>query len=242
MAVTLLGSANAYIRVPNPTYPTRTVLTVAFTFKPAAITPNRLVSEWGGVTSEQAWMIGCAAAGIGLTVRGGGAYFVKDSSGFTPVAGTTYHIAARWKGSGAGGTEWALWINGARITLVDGWAVNPVAEFTDTSQHVELGRETDESINGVDGDYSEWAIWSAALADAVCLDLSNGRLPECYPTNGFMYWRGATITDLADRFGANVLTQSGGSNATHPTMVACGAGGGGLTVRQMLLGRRRGRR
>ena len=83
---------------------------------------------------------------------------------------------------------------------------------------VQVGFETDESINGLAADYAELAVWLEAVPDWVILGYGKGMSPRYYRSNGALYCPLVHTGYLVNEWAATGGTNSSGTNGVHPAM------------------------
>jgi hypothetical protein len=229
-AVELLGAGNDRIDAGNVTYDGRHALTVALTFKPdsnpGAGTNLRLASHFSGTANQQAWLVyiptGLDEVSFAVAT-GAGTYWQYRTSALNMTAGTTYRMVFRFKGdSYAASTTIKIAVNGVDQALTSVSTTGMSVFNQPGTSAIQIGHETGETIDGEDGDYSEFALWVRYLSDAIALDIASGRNPGCYPQDGVVYLPLTTASDLTDKFSGITASQTGAADATHPSMTSCG--------------------
>ena len=227
MSVSLLSASTARLDFGNPailnTLPS--AISIAFTITPTGSTANgnRFLSKWSAdsITAGQAFLwyqVDTDEIAFLLHSNLPAFYFSKKTTAVNMAGGTTYRIVGTFQGGSP--PVLAIWVNGVSQTLTSIDASN-VNVLQDTTTNVQVARETVEGVNGVDGVYSEVAIWLEVVPDWVARGYGQGMSPRFYRNNGILYapcWNTASAS-LLDQWGGNVGTNSGGTTATHPAVI-----------------------
>jgi hypothetical protein len=226
VAINLLGSGND--RIDFGDIAALGGLTEVSLFVIVKLTANpvdgtRIVSQWGNAGVEQNFVIQLTDTNeLGVAFQRNGGYFGKKTSTLDLANGGTYRILVTFVFITQ---TMHIWVNGVDMALSafvgsDGG----VTVMADATSSVQYGHESDEIADGQDGDYAEAAIWSRALtgAEAALLTTDN-KYPTCVASTGqLLYCPFATTTDLTNQWGVGgTASLTGGTNASHPTMVAC---------------------
>lgn len=221
MAINLLGSSNA--RVDFGTGITALIsgsgsLTIALTLKLTAAPGDfRLATQWGNGASEPSWLLSCNSSGqvnflISNTV---GQFYGKTATSLAMVNGGLYRIVAKVQPSSNSG---AIWVNGVSETVAQ-FIASDNTTVGGSIRSLEIGHETDEAVDGQDGDYSEVAIWKSYLADEFCEAYGLGYSPRFYRATPLVFyaplWNTAHLVEEASGFTG---TNSSGTDADHPPM------------------------
>lgn len=219
MAVELLGAGNDRIDFGDiAALAGKTALTVAFTLLPDNNTDVlRLLSQWGNTAaSEQCFLSATAfARRPGIVVYNGGNYFGRSCDNNVLTAGVQSRVLMTW----ATGTPNVIhiWVDGVDQP-VSAWSGNAnVASLLNSVRSVQLGHETDEAIDGVDGDYAELAIWDVVVPNWFAIAYTtHGLSPRFCRNGGILYaplWNTGTLND---EWGGIAGAQVGAANAAHP--------------------------
>lgn len=227
MAINLLGSADARIDfgdVAALANITEISLFVILKLTASPADGARIVSQWGNTGAEQGLLVQLTDTNeIGVAFQRNGGYFGKKTSTLDLANGGTYRVLVTFV---FGTQTMHIWVNGVDMALSafvgsDG-GVTQMADATSTLQY---GHESDEAADGQDGDYAEAAIWSRALTSLEAATLTtDNKYPTCVTdaTGRLLYCPFATTSDLTNQWGVGgAFSLTGGSNASHPTMVAC---------------------
>ena len=219
MAVTLVGSGNDRIDFGDMSaIAGLTGMSIAITIKPSTVTAERIVTQWGGSGSEQAFLAQCenSSGTVGFVVRGGAAVHNGRKTGNVLSNGATSRLLWSWDTPG----DHNIFHNGTDESLSTFIADDNVTSLTDSPNAVQVGHETDETADGIDGDYSEFAIWDHKVPDWVGLAYSSGGFsPLFYPEGLILYSRLTNTSDTDDIIGGLAGALTGGANAAHPSMI-----------------------
>lgn len=120
----------------------------------------------------------------------------------------------------AAGDQGAAWVNGvSQAVTARGTSTNTSATTANTTTPLFVGRGGNDA-DGVDGDYSEVAIWAAYVPDWVFEAYGKGFSPHIYLANRVFYAPLHNTSQLLDRQGGVAGSNSSGSNAaTHPAIL-----------------------
>ena len=220
MAVRLLGADNARVDFGDiAALSGLTAFTVAFTFTPSTTTATnrRFVSQWDSLVARQAFLVQVVDNDeIGFVVSAGDAtYFGKKTTGLDLASGSTYRVVCTIAFGGPPTIH--IWVNGSDEALADFVGTSNVTQMINSVEFVQVGHETAEAADGSDGDYSEVALWSAVVPDAVAIAYGAGFSPKFWRTSGILYaplWNTNYVTDQYAGRGAH----SGATDAAHPRM------------------------
>jgi hypothetical protein len=113
-----------------------------------------------------------------------------------------------------------IWVNGVSQTVgvylgLDGTP----ASLGNATSAIQVGHETAESIDGIDADYSEFAIHTSYMPDQYCVAYGLGYSPRFFGQTGFLYCPMWSATQLLNLWGSAVGTNSNGANAAHPPVI-----------------------
>lgn len=222
MAVNLLGTSDARVDFGDVAALSGiTNFSVCITVNASSIANDeRIISQWGGsATTEQAWLIAIQDTDeIGFVVQSGLAYYGRKTSGLNLVTGTTYRIVITI----AFGSPpvISIWVNGVSQSLVAWVGSSNVTSMLNSSTSVQVGHETDETVDGIDADYSEFAMFSRVLSNAECEAYGKGFSPALFSqANRILYAPLINTSSLQDRWGGITGTNSSGTNAAHPGVI-----------------------
>lgn len=201
-------------------------ITMALTIKIAVvpIADCRFISKWGpDGFFDQATAVGSQNGNIIFGVHQGGAgpYNFQQTANGVLVVGSTYRMVLRWPGVG---NLTQIWVNGVQLSTTDYIAGNP-ASVAASPRLLTLGYEVVDGVPCVQGDYSEFAMWSESVPDWVIQAYGKGYSPSFYkPTTGWLYCPIYNVSDLKNRW-QSLGTASGdgtnvsATNAAHPNML-----------------------
>jgi len=197
-----------------------TTISVALTFKPTAATVSnrRLFGQWGNTSPSWLVYVPDTDEMEFLITNGIGNFFGRKTSTLNLASGTTYRAVCTYDSSGGGSMH--IYVNGTDFSLTADGSSN--VALADSVRTVAAGRETDSSTNGADGDYSELAIWDRVLSLEEAVAYGQGYSPEFFRFRGLHYWRLLDTSSLTDSWGSANGTNSGGTDATHPTVIMPG--------------------
>jgi hypothetical protein len=224
MAVNLLGASNARVDFGDLAIDAGvTALTVSITFLASAVADDeRLASHWGAVSANLAWVLAVTDTNeLAIAVSdggGGGASLLgRKTTDLDFATGTLYRCVFRWR---ADPKAMEIWVNGVNRTvgIFAGLDGTP-ATLTDSSSSIQVGHETAEGLDGVDGDYSEFAIHPVYMPDHYCIAYGNGYSPRFYPRANSFYCPLWNTSNLLDIWSSAVGSNSSGTNAAHPPII-----------------------
>lgn len=189
-----------------------TELSVAFTLRPtlAVVVDRRMVSKWAG-----------AANGFLLTTQdtnkvgffvGGGAQYGNYANSTAMQIGYTYRVLCTYVGGSPGTMR--IWINGVLQSLTNVLNGN-VTSLAGNASAIQVGRQTAESIDPVDGDYSEVAIWGEAVPSWLAYAYGQGYSPTIYRGKGILYAPLAHAGQLQDLWGGVAGTHVAATSADY---------------------------
>jgi len=224
MAVELLGAGNDRLDFGDiASVDSLTEISVAFSIKPASggLVGNRLISKWGSTSAKEqiiSQLVNTDEIGFFVTKGGTGTAngVGRQTNATNPlVAGTLIRVVFRWKASPK---SIDIWVNGVNQSVIT-WIANATPVDLGTgSTNLQVGHETDETSDGVDGDYSEIAIWDHKIPDNVAIAYGKGFSPLIYPKGGLVYCRALNSSHLVDEWGGNTVTPTGAADAPHPAV------------------------
>jgi hypothetical protein len=219
MAIALSGASDARVDYGDiPALAGLTAISVAFTFKPttAVSGTERLITQWGSPSSLEGCLLIATTDTdeVAILIHGAAGNYGKKTTDLNLTSGTTYRIVMRVTLSSAG----SIWVNGVSRTVAAS-ASDPVVSSGNSSNSLQIGHETDEAIDGEDGEYSEVAIWGESVPDWICEAYGKGYSPAFYQRSRIFYAPLHNITHLRDRWGGVAGTNTAGTDAAHPSML-----------------------
>jgi hypothetical protein len=221
MAITLAGSGNDRVDFGDiAAIAGATAITVAVTLKPSAInaaTNNRVIHQWASSTFGAFLIQVVDTDELGFTVRNGSSLYGPKTTALNLTAGNTYRIVARIGGLGGTKTQ-SIWVNGSAATTTAWFSGSPTSIQNSTSS-VQIGHETAETSDGVDGDYSEAAIWLESVPDWVAEAYGQGYTALVYQKNQLLYAPLENTSRTNDIVGGLTGTLTGGATADHPRII-----------------------
>jgi hypothetical protein len=221
MAITLAGSGNDRVDFGDiAAIAGATAITVAVTLKPSAInaaTNNRVIHQWASSTFGAFLIQVVDTDEIGFTVRNGSLLYGPKTTALNLTAGNTYRIVARIGGLGGTKTQ-SIWVNGSAATTT-AWFSGSPASIQNSTSSVQIGHETAETSDGVDGDYSEAAIWLESVPDWVAEAYGQGYTALVYQKNQLLYAPLENTSRTNDIVGGLTGTLTGGATADHPRII-----------------------
>jgi hypothetical protein len=221
MAITLAGSGNDRVDFGDiAAIAGATAITVAVTLKPSAInaaTNNRVIHQWASSTFGAFLIQVVDTDEIGFTVRNGSLLYGPKTTALNLTAGNTYRIVARIGGLGGTKTQ-SIWVNGSAATTT-AWFSGSPASIQNSTSSVQVGHETAETADGVDGDYSEAAIWLESVPDWVAEAYGQGYTALVYQKNQILYAPLENTSRINDIVGGLTGTLTGGATADHPRII-----------------------
>jgi hypothetical protein len=221
MAITLAGSGNDRVDFGDiAAIAGATAITVAVTLKPSAInaaTNNRVIHQWASSTFGAFLIQVVDTDELGFTVRNGSSLYGPKTTALNLTAGNTYRIVARIGGLGGTKTQ-SIWVNGSAATTT-AWFSGSPASIQNSTSSVQIGHETAETSDGVDGDYSEAAIWLESVPDWVAEAYGQGYTALVYQKNQLLYAPLENTSRINDIVGGLTGTLTGGATADHPRII-----------------------
>lgn len=220
MAVSLLGASDARVDYGDiAAIAGASALTVAVTIKfSAAPTALPMVTQWSDVGfANAAFFLGSQVSGAVklLTSDGSGNYYGKETTSLTTTNGGTYRICAKVNPASNVG---AIWVNGTAET-VTAFVGSSNITLANSGSSVLVGRETASPSDGQDGEYSEVAIWAEYVPDWFCEAYGKGFAPSFYQSGLVLYAPLFNTSHLLDVKGGVTGTNTGGTDAAHPSMI-----------------------
>ena len=225
MALELLGASDARVEFGACSgVDAATQLTVAIWITPDSPKAGgtRVCGRWGG--GGNTWLVQTNSTGdrIEFYVSDGSSNYAERTATSSITLGALNRIVLRWDYN-SGSPIMNAYINGSADSM-SSLLGGTVTALNTSTVHTFVGHEVAENSDGIDGDYAEFAVWTTYLSDAEAQNISNNYAASWYPTNGVVYVPLTSTTSLADQFGSNDGTQTGGSTTTHPTVTQPTAG------------------
>lgn len=193
-----------------------TKMSVALTVNVDVVQLLRLVGQWGAGATQQAFLVSIAVTNelslaVSLT-----ATFGRRTSALDISAGDLLRFLITWDGSAAVDDSMKFWVNGVEEANVAWVGGTNQASLRNAIGDVFVGREQASGNDGVDGQYSEVAIWDHIVPDWVAIAYGKGMSPRFYRTGGILYCKMVNTGYLIDEWGGNDGTNTGGVSAAHP--------------------------
>lgn len=189
----------------------------------ALVDGRRIFHQWGASGNQLCIMCQVTDTDeVGFVVSDGSFnFFGRKTTDLNLTNGTTYRILPTIAFGSPPTIH--IYVNGVDKSLVEFVGSANVTQSLDSvGGLLQVGHESAEVTDGVDGDYAEFAIWQRVLTQAQADEFTlNNRYPTCCGPTGLLYLPMNTTSDLTDRWGSVTATLTDGSNATHPTMVDC---------------------
>lgn len=215
MAINLVGSSNASLGFGDLAgLAGVSGLTVSITLKPSTVASDlRVCGQWNSFASQDSFLLTSTDTNELLwVVVGAAGLFGKKTSTLNLSAGTTYRIVTRWSGSTMG-----IDVNGVQYPLTSVFN-NSVTTLNNGANAVRVG-ETADGTNGLDGDYSEFAIHTTLMPNAYAAAYGAGYSPKFWRQNGLLYCRAINSNYLIDEWGGAPVTNASGTTAAHPRII-----------------------
>ena len=222
MAITMLGASNDRIEYGDlAALAGLTEFTVALTVKPVAVDDgDRLVGQWGGSAGTRSFLVSITDTNeISFLITSGGTsstFRGRKTASFN-VTTQQYRFVFRYIDS----TTVDIWADGSQIDDAD-FFTTTVTSLQDGSGTVFIGRAQDSGNDGLDGDFSECAMWDHAIPDAFAIAYGKGISPAHYRDGGFFYAPIINADNPHDIWGGAVGTKVGINplaDADHPRMI-----------------------
>ena len=184
--------------------------------------PREIAHQWSTSGADRNFTIRLSNTDeIAFYVGNGTTLFGRETTTVNFTNGNTYRIVCTVLFGSP--PVMHIYVNGSEQTLT-ALASNDVTSSLDSTSAVKVGYDVLEDVNAIDGDYAEFAIWQRELTSGQALEYTaNNRYPTCCGPTGLIYLPMTDTTTLTDQWSSVTATLTGGSNATHPTMVACAA-------------------
>jgi hypothetical protein len=224
MSVELLGATDGRVDYGDiAALAGKTELSIALTILPDNNpgVSKRLVSQWGNTAaSEQCFLMSMPSTGArrpGLVVYAGGNYFGRFCDNNVLTAGVLSRLLFTWK---AGAPDVIhLWVDGVDQPISEWIGSDNVAGLLNSTRNVQVGHETDESADGADGDYAEFAIWGEVVPDWFAeAYTTHGLSPRFWQSNGILYAPLVNASSLLDEWGGVVGSATAALDAAHPSV------------------------
>jgi hypothetical protein len=220
MAVELLGASNARLEWPSRYLPEastfHTALTVALTIRTASsLAGVWLLGQWRASGGAQSFgLVRHGSNDIQLSVRGPeGIWSQGTTTGFL-ATDTEYRIVTTVTLNGS--PTMNHYVNG--VLQVDATLSGAaVTTMQQVDQPVAIGYNNATFEDGVDGAYSEVAIWDHVVPDWVIQGYTKGMSPAFYRHGGLFYapcWNDTAVPELWSHWGS--ATNTAGTASAHP--------------------------
>jgi hypothetical protein len=230
MAVELLGASDARLDWGDLAgVDALTTLSAAVTLKVASsVVGDFIFTKNGDQFVEQVFTIQLANTDeVGFLVQGQNAgsqkYLGRVTTGSPITANALLRILCRWDFPNL---TCDCWINGsaaADASWQTGAAVTDVLNAN--AIPVQAGRCTNYPLDGVNGVYSELAIWDHWVPDWVASAYGKGFSAKVYRKGGLLYSPAITTAMLIDEWGGAAGTNTGGTTVAHPSVFYQGTRG-----------------
>lgn len=223
MAVRLLGADNARIDYGDPAFLAGLpLLTVAITVQMSAFADNqRFFSQWGNADAERAFILSITSSDelfFGVSDPNPAISRGSLTSGFNLVAGQLYRIVAA---SDDNVTDIRIWANGKNLAAANAggpWTGN-WGTLRNGTAALQIGHETDEAVDGPDGEYAEAAIWNRVLSEAEAGMYGRGYSPLAIPKGLIFYAPLRSANDLHDKMRRLRGVGTAVASAAHPSLI-----------------------
>jgi hypothetical protein len=223
MAINLLGASNARVDFGDLAVDAGlTAITVSITVLASSIADNeRLAQHWGNAGSKQSWVAAITNTNeLGFAIsdaaNAGVLFLGRQTTDLDFATGTLYRCVFRWRASPK---AMEIWVNGVNRTVATFVADDDVATLVNSTSSIFVGHETEELNDGIDGDYSEFAIHPVYMPDHYCVAYGNGYSPRFFTRNESFYCPLRGTSNLLDIWGHAVGTNSSGTSAAHPVVI-----------------------
>ncbi len=201
--------------------------TVCITVLPRETVPfsanRRFIVKWGAASFGFLLVASALAAEdkdeVGWSLNDGVGPLWGIITNDAPLAENTLsRIVVRHNGSSSVGVAGGdIWINGSQAGTEQWFTGAITTDYNDVPQGVEIGFETDESADGMIGEYSEAALWKEEVPNHIAEALSNGMSPMFWPQNLLMYaplWNAGFDNDVIGQVNPTINGSVG--TASHP--------------------------
>lgn len=196
-------------------------------FRLDASPTGRMVTKWGDSAGERSFILEDAFTDeIQLAVADSGTLCAKYTSSLNITTGSWYHAVAVW----SGGTNIAIYANGTSQSISTNFC-NSVSSIQNTAKTLQIGHETDEAVDAIDGQMAYVGIFKRALS---AVDAAELRFkPEPFQSDGLWALWDATTVTAKDLSGSNNNGTPGAASGGGPDEVTDGPPvmfGGGLPL------------
>lgn len=191
-------------------------ITVAVTCNISSlVNDDRFASHWGSLATDQGWIIAARTSdnvlfGVHQFPTSVYKIFKTNTNDITGLV----RIVCTWSASE---DQIEIWVNGVNKSIVQETGGSPSTLASSTNK-LTVGHEIEPSLDAVDGDYSEFAIWDHKVPDWVAAGYGKGMSPGYYRRGGLLYSKLANTGYLRDEWGGINPTGTGDANAIHPSM------------------------
>lgn len=217
MPITLLGSADAKITYGDVSQlgGITTGLTVAIdvVITGGIVTDRRLCGQWGATLEEDTFLLCLQDTDeLAFVTHGPAELWGIKTTGLNLVAGP-YKVCCTYNCSTEQGK---IFVNGTQQATASWFGGTPNV-LTDSTSSVYIGNDG-LGTDGVDGTYSQFAIWGQVLSDAVCIAITNGTTDRStlQASTGILYSALTSTTSANDAWNGYTGTVVGGLDVTEP--------------------------
>lgn len=199
--------------------------TFAFTIHVQEAPANyRLFTKWAAGASNWSFLIQVTGTDeIGFTLGDAATpsplWGIRTTS--APIVnGNLLRVVCRHDGTtGVGTAAGDIWINGVEQADENWFGGSISSDYQDTPTTVDVGYDTGSAAQGLNGYYSEAAIWKQIVPDWVAVAYGKGMSPDFWPYDLFFYAPLWNLNHLVDHRGGAIGSESGtpGSIA-HPSV------------------------
>ncbi len=219
MAVELLGAGNDRLDFGDIAAIAGDNLSMAFTLQlPGSVTGSRLITQWGSSNANRAILVALQDTdemGCAFRETSGGTIWGRKTTDSPLVANALVRVVIQ---IAAATPSVIIWVNGT-IAADTSWFTGDSRSIQNVTAAVQVGHESAEASDGVDGDYSEIALWDEVIPDWMCRAYGAGFSPRFMRTaNSILYVPAVNTTFLGDEWGAISVSEVGAANAVHPRM------------------------
>jgi len=220
VAINLLGSTDSRVNFGAVAIAGFTAITVAFTIRTAAsLVGTFFVTKWGNLLNEQALLIdriNTDEIEVLVAQNSGSAVYYGVATTDSPVTTSTLlRVVCRMD---IAGVTADIWVNGAVRSMANTFTDGPTAIGTSAGDMC-VGQQPFHPADGVDGDYSEFAIWSEKVPDWVAESYGKGMSPAFYRrSTSFLYSRLSNTSDMRDIWTSGTGAHNNGIDAAHPSI------------------------
>ncbi len=239
MAVELLGAGNDRLDFGDLAAIAGDNLSIAFTLQlPGSVTGSRLITQWGSSNAARAVLLALQDTDeIACAFRetSGGTIWGRKSTDSPLVANALVRVVIQ---IAAATPSVIIWVNGV-VAADTSWFAGDSRSIQNVSTAVQVGHESAEGSDGIDGDYSEIALWDEVIPDWMCRAYGAGFSPRFMRTaNSILYVAAVNTSFLIDEWEGNSVSQVGAADAAHPRIFYPApklafdfpAGGGDVTI------------